>query len=94
MVEVHHIVFRSQGGPHEEWNLIALCKLCHMRAHGTHQPTLHRDDLLAMVENGVYGDRRIKSCRTCLNRSKDFVCSVTDELVSPLHVCPSWQYMQ
>ena len=33
-LEIHHIVFRSQGGKTELGNLLLLCRECHMRAHG------------------------------------------------------------
>jgi hypothetical protein len=33
-LEIHHIIFRSQGGKDELDNLVLLCKECHMRAHG------------------------------------------------------------
>src|SRR5260370_35957886 len=32
-LEVHHLVFRSQGGSDEEANLLTLCKTCHDRLH-------------------------------------------------------------
>lgn len=32
--EVHHIIFRSQGGADDENNLITLCKECHDAIHG------------------------------------------------------------
>lgn len=32
-LEVHHIVFRSQGGSNEESNLITLCHTCHKNLH-------------------------------------------------------------
>lgn len=32
-LEVHHIIFRSQGGSDEEDNLITLCHTCHKRLH-------------------------------------------------------------
>jgi 5-methylcytosine-specific restriction endonuclease McrA len=32
-LEVHHIVFRENGGSDEEVNLIALCKTCHNKLH-------------------------------------------------------------
>jgi hypothetical protein len=32
-LEVHHIVFRSQGGSDEHDNLITLCKTCHDKLH-------------------------------------------------------------
>ena len=40
-LEVHHIIFRSQGGSDEESNLITLCHTCHKDLHrGTIQPKL------------------------------------------------------
>ena len=40
-LEVHHIVFRSQGGSDEESNLITLCHTCHKDLHsGKIQPKL------------------------------------------------------
>lgn len=32
-LEVHHIIFRSQGGTDDENNLITLCKDCHAKVH-------------------------------------------------------------
>lgn len=32
-LEVHHIIFRSQGGSDEECNLITLCHTCHKELH-------------------------------------------------------------
>lgn len=40
-LEVHHIVFRSQGGSDEESNLITLCHTCHKNLHsGKIKPNL------------------------------------------------------
>lgn len=33
-LQIHHITFRSHGGPDEPWNLALLCAKCHDRAHG------------------------------------------------------------
>lgn len=33
--EIHHVVYRSSGGPDEPSNLILLCQGCHMRAHSS-----------------------------------------------------------
>jgi len=30
---IHHIVFRSQGGPDSSWNLCTLCTSCHAAVH-------------------------------------------------------------
>lgn len=32
-LELHHIVFRSQGGKDQLDNLVTLCNRCHARAH-------------------------------------------------------------
>ena len=32
-LSVHHIVYRSQGGPDEDWNLVTLCTSCHNGIH-------------------------------------------------------------
>ena len=32
-LHVHHITFRSQGGPDEAWNLLTLCNSCHDGVH-------------------------------------------------------------
>jgi hypothetical protein len=33
-LEVHHIIFRSNGGSDEQENLMTLCKCCHDKVHG------------------------------------------------------------
>ena len=30
---VHHIIFRSQGGTNDEWNLMLICPNCHWEIH-------------------------------------------------------------
>lgn len=32
-LHVHHIVFRSEQGPDETWNLVTLCNDCHEAVH-------------------------------------------------------------
>lgn len=32
---IHHIKYRSEGGPHELWNLVLLCGKCHRLAHSS-----------------------------------------------------------
>jgi hypothetical protein len=32
-VSVHHIIFRSDGGKDESWNLVCLCEVCHNAVH-------------------------------------------------------------
>jgi 5-methylcytosine-specific restriction endonuclease McrA len=42
-LEVHHIIYRSNQGPDETWNLITLCGSCHSGMHS------HK---LILVNNG------------------------------------------
>jgi predicted HNH restriction endonuclease len=32
-LHVHHIVFRSEQGPDQTWNLVTLCESCHSAVH-------------------------------------------------------------
>lgn len=32
-LDVHHIIMRRDGGPNEDWNLVTLCKTCHVVLH-------------------------------------------------------------
>jgi hypothetical protein len=46
-LHIHHIVFKSKGGPHEVWNLLPACRRCHANIHeGTLE--VHRDPLGAL----------------------------------------------
>ena len=41
---IHHIMYRSEGGPHTVDNLVTLCFLCHELVHSSkrvYQPLLH-----------------------------------------------------
>ena len=53
--ELHHIQFRSQGGPDEASNLITLCPLCHRRAHGTAGRQVSPSFLRLMIEHRIWG---------------------------------------
>lgn len=33
MLQVHHLVQRSEGGTHDLENLLTLCRVCHSRIH-------------------------------------------------------------
>jgi len=48
--QIHHILFKSQGGTNEIHNLIALCPHCHDVAHGKVKgETLRREQLFDIV---------------------------------------------
>lgn len=40
-LSVHHIIFRSDEGPDESWNLITLCLGCHNGIHIDVQDGIH-----------------------------------------------------
>lgn len=43
--DIHHIVYRSQGGGDEVENNMCLCRKCHSAAHGIGNTFLHPDVL-------------------------------------------------
>jgi hypothetical protein len=36
IVHPHHVIYKSQGGVDELWNLLSLCLQCHRAAHDGH----------------------------------------------------------
>lgn len=96
--EIHHIIFRSQGGKDTMENLVALCRSCHEQAHGRRQAPLPAWVLQAMI---IYNRWRVccniwrffvekGNCLTCELRTNDYVCMLTDEKVDPLYGCESY----
>lgn len=73
--ELHHIQFRSQGGPDKASNLITLCPSCHRRAHGTNGRQIKPEFLKAMLTDRLWGWER--SARV-LGRDRMFVESHLD----------------
>ena len=50
-VDIHHIIFRSQGGKNNIDNLIALCRNCHDISHGkVKDKTLAVDQLKSIIQ--------------------------------------------
>ena len=47
--DVHHVIFRSHGGPDDINNCVCLCRPCHEMAHGTNA-RLVREKLLEYLE--------------------------------------------
>lgn len=61
-LEIHHIIFKSQGGKDNIENLICLCVPCHQMAHNNE---LSKDDLMILhrrkmagATTGVLGKRK------------------------------------
>jgi len=50
VVNIHEILYRSQGGKCTDDNMIALCMICHDRAHRIRKPFLSRERLYEIKE--------------------------------------------
>jgi hypothetical protein len=100
-LEVHHIIFRSQGGSDTLDNLILLCKEHHMDAHGSARPGTQIAAwwLQFMLDFGLSGNRMTErmmraypSCRTCEYRRGDWTCRVWDNQdCHPHYGCNAWK---
>lgn len=100
-LEVHHIVFRSQGGGEEPENLITLCKDHHLDAHGTRRPGSVIPAWLFqfMLDWHVFGMAAAQrlliaqpTCRTCEYRRGDWTCAVWDnQECHPRYGCNAWK---
>lgn len=49
-LETHHVVPLSEGGPDDEWNVVALCPLDHRMAHYSHDHAHRRKVLLEYLD--------------------------------------------
>lgn len=52
-LEIHHIIYRSQGGNNDERNLIRLCKKCHMLVHSNKKKW---QEFLLKMQYNKYGE--------------------------------------
>ena len=43
-VDIHHILYRSQGGSDDVDNLIGLCRSCHEEAHKTNNKNINEKE--------------------------------------------------
>lgn len=57
-LHVHHVIYRSQGGPHEQSNLLSLCVGCHSEVHSDKR-RFQRLCLGVIWLRSVNGDKRI-----------------------------------
>lgn len=84
-LHVHHILFRSQGGPDEDWNLITLCSSCHDVAHGLRKGRSLPKWELHSLAMGLRGGH----CVTCKYLVHDG-CEIWEETVSWDYWCNAW----
>lgn len=92
-LEVHHIIYRSQGGKDEAWNLITLCRGCHGRAHGTNGPRVVPWRWFAILRANVWGVEKAETlelCATCDHRTALGWCQEWDQEVVPEMTCGRW----
>lgn len=68
--EIHHIIYRSHGGPHELWNLVYLGQECHARAHSN--PALWRPLLLEVAKLGGVTAFQFKRWQSAAERRRSF----------------------
>lgn len=93
-LEVHHILYRSQGGPDALWNLITLCRQCHGRAHGVTGTRVAPWIWTALIQANHWGWEKAllyQSCQTCAHRDVSFNCFTWDQPVQPQMVCSQWE---
>lgn len=84
-LHVHHIVFRSHGGPDELWNLISLCQHHHNAAHG-----LIRGEKITKWELHAAA-LGFQACLTCQYRAYDG-CEIWEHPVDWDYVCEAWRF--
>lgn len=96
-IEVHHIVYRSHGGPDEAWNLICLCNPCHGQAHKSKWPkwllhlTVMTGHSLDMIEKSLqYSPSSSRVCLSCQHRTYDG-CEIWEHPVDWDYSCPAWK---
>lgn len=102
-VAVHHIVYRSHGGPDEPWNLISLCRTHHDWVHRINFPKwyLHlmaRTGLMAKQlfwtlqdEPLGWGDLQAQSCLSCERRDEAGLCELWEHDVDWDYRCDYWR---
>jgi hypothetical protein len=58
LLHVHHVVYRSQQGPHEQSNLVTLCLSCHDEVHSDKKR--YQSLCLGLIWlRSVYGDKQM-----------------------------------
>lgn len=59
----HHLIYRSQGGLHETWNVLSICVKC--------DDAIHREGTLKVHGNADTVDERGKFCGVTIERAKE-----------------------
>lgn len=105
--EIHHIIFRSHGGPDEPWNLVSLCRFHHREAHSDpitwpkwafhgaiqHGMSVHSYGMsLQMAKQGTWRYREVlATCVSCKFRTEANDCEVWDQKVDWDYGCNAWE---
>lgn len=58
--EIHHLIFRSQGGKNNIENLCAICRNCHNMAHANKS---FNDNLKEITIRWVNSKNNVKTCQ-------------------------------
>lgn len=105
--EIHHIIYRSHGGPDEAWNLITLCKSHHQEVHrypkrypkwifhGAIQHGMTAHGYAQAVQTAKALPWRYKealaTCVSCQYRSETNECAVWEQKVDWDYGCNVWE---
>lgn len=105
--EIHHIIYRSHGGPDEAWNLITLCKPHHQEAHRSperfprwmfHGAIQHGMTVLGYAQNIHVVSRlawrykeALATCISCRYRDETNECEVWEQKVDWDYGCNVWE---
>lgn len=105
--EIHHIIFRSQGGPDEAWNLITLCKVHHQEVHrnpdrwprwllhGSIQHGMTAHGYAQVLHTATKLPWRYKepvaTCVSCKYRTETNFCEVWEQKVDWDYGCNVWE---
>lgn len=99
--QIHHIKYRSHGGPDEDWNLISLCRKCHGFAHGVEPglpfgftripPKVLHDSVARDASIGLVAG----TCYLCEFNKGDGTCMAIEfQPVSDDFGCDAWRPMK
>lgn len=93
-------MYRSHGGPDEEWNLITLCKDHHQHVHRESFPKYFLHAMVRwnisfeMLGFNLHTGEGPLSCLTCERRSENNECLLWEHHVDWDYYCGEWKPRQ